>query len=82
MRAYVMVVDTPYFGKSDASGALALNGLPPGNYEIRAWHPDMGCIKPPLMQTLKVTDQTAQQVKFDFYFIPKKRKPAMSRKEQ
>ena len=36
MRAYVMVVDTPHFGKSDASGAVALNDLPPGNYEIRA----------------------------------------------
>lgn len=82
MRAYVMVVDTPYFGKSDASGAVALNGLPPGNYEIRAWHPDMGSIKPPLLQTLKVADQAAQQVKFDFDFIPKKRKPAMSQKEQ
>jgi plastocyanin len=76
MRAYVMVVDTPYFGKSDANGVVTLNGLPPGNYEVRAWHPDMGSIKPPLLQTLKVTDQATQQVKFDFDFIAKKRKPA------
>jgi len=81
MRAYVMVVDTPYFGKSDVSGATALNGLAPGNYQIRAWHPDMGSIKPPLLQTLKVDDSGAQQIKFDFDFIPKKRKPAMTPKE-
>ncbi|HXA47886.1 MAG TPA: methylamine utilization protein [Burkholderiaceae bacterium] len=74
MRAYVMVVDTPYFGKSDASGALVLNNLPPGNYEIRAWHPDMGSIKPPLLQSVKIDDQGAQQVKFNFDFVPKKRK--------
>lgn len=76
MRAYVMVVDTPYFAKSDASGMVALNGLPAGSYEIRAWHPDMGSIKPPLKQLLKVDDQGAQQIKFDFDFVPKKRKAA------
>jgi plastocyanin len=76
MRAYVMVVDTPYFGKSEATGTVALNSLPPGNYEIRAWHPDMGSIKPPLLQTIKVEEQGAQQVKFNFDFIPKKRKAA------
>jgi plastocyanin len=74
MRAYVMVVDTPYFGKSDATGTVALNSLPAGNYEIRAWHPDMGNIKPPLLQTLKVDEQGTQAVKFNFDFIPKKRK--------
>jgi plastocyanin len=76
MRAYVYVVDTPYFGKSEANGEVALNGLPPGTYEIRAWHPDMGSIKPPLLQTLKLTDQAAQPVRFDFDFIAKKRKAA------
>lgn len=76
MRAYVYVVDTPYFGKSEANGTIALNDLPPGTYEIRAWHPDMGTIKPALLQTVKVTDQAAQQARFDFDFIAKKRKPA------
>jgi plastocyanin len=74
MRAYVMVVDTPYFGKSDTTGAVSLSSLPPGNYEIRAWHPDMGSIKQPLLQTVKVDEQGAQAVKFNFDFIPKKRK--------
>lgn len=76
MRAYVYVVDTPYFGKSEANGEVAFNDLPPGTYEIRAWHPDMGSIKQPLLQTVKVGDQVAQQVRFDFDFIAKKRKPA------
>ena len=76
MRAYVMVVDTPYFGKSDASGVVALDNLPEGKYEISAWHPDMGYIKPPLQQTLTVAAQGAQQIKFNFDFIPKKRKVA------
>lgn len=76
MRAYVMVVDTPYFGKSDASGVVTLDGLPAGSYEIRAWHPDMGSIKPALLQTVTVGAQGTQTVKFDFDFVPRKRKPA------
>lgn len=76
MRAYIYVVDTPYFSKSEAAGTAALDGLPPGNYQIRAWHPDMGAIKPPLQQSIKVGADGVQQVKFDFDFIPKKRKPA------
>jgi len=76
MRAYVMVVDTPYFGKSDTAGLVDLNNLPEGKYEIRAWHPDMGYIKPPLLQTLEIKATGMQQVKFNFDFNPKKRKAA------
>lgn len=76
MRAYVMVVDTPYFGKSDVAGSVALENLPQGKYEIRAWHPDMGAVKQPLTQTVSVTAQGTQQLKFNFDFVPKKRKSA------
>ena len=38
MISYVVVVDTPYFGKTDASGAVRLEGLPPGEYELKIWH--------------------------------------------
>ncbi|HJV03380.1 MAG TPA: methylamine utilization protein [Burkholderiaceae bacterium] len=37
MLAYVKVVDTPYFAKSDASGAAHLD-LPAGKYTVKAWH--------------------------------------------
>ncbi len=38
MVAYVVVVDTPYFGKTDATGKLKLDGLPAGEYDVRLWH--------------------------------------------
>lgn len=75
MRAYVYVVDTPLFSKSDQSGAASINGLKEGLYEIRAWHPDMGSIKLPLLQTVKVGEKGITPVTFAFDFIPKKRKP-------
>ena len=38
MVAYILVTDTPYFAKTDASGKADLSGLPPGEYTVEAWH--------------------------------------------
>ncbi len=38
MLAYVVVVDTPYFAVTDATGAFAIRGVPPGRYKLVAWH--------------------------------------------
>jgi len=40
MLAYVYVTEAPYYGRSDAKGALTLKGLEPGEYELHLWHPD------------------------------------------
>jgi plastocyanin len=39
MVAYVLVVDTPYYAKTDDSGRARLENLPAGDYEIKAWQP-------------------------------------------
>jgi plastocyanin len=38
MVAYIHIVNTPYFAKTDASGKARLDGLPPGKYQLKAWH--------------------------------------------
>ena len=38
MIAYVQVVNTPYFGKTDANGKVKLTGINPGKYTLKAWH--------------------------------------------
>jgi len=38
MVAWVLVVDTPYFGKTDVDGMLTLSNVPNGNYKLRTWH--------------------------------------------
>jgi hypothetical protein len=38
MVAWVLVVDTPYFARTDSSGVATLTGLAPGEYQLRAWH--------------------------------------------
>ncbi len=39
MAAYVMVVDSPYFAVSDASGRFVIAGVPDGSYRYHAWRP-------------------------------------------
>ena len=39
MVAWVVVVDTPYFGKTGPDGVAALKDLPPGDYQLRTWYP-------------------------------------------
>jgi plastocyanin len=39
MLAYVYVVSTPHFAKTGADGKAQLEGLTPGSYEARVWHP-------------------------------------------
>jgi len=38
MVAYVQVVNTPYFGKTDMSGKVKLEGLVNGKYALKAWY--------------------------------------------
>lgn len=38
MVAYIHVVNTPYFAKTNASGKARIGGLPPGKYLLKAWH--------------------------------------------
>ncbi|MBB6256167.1 methylamine utilization protein [Xanthomonas arboricola] len=38
MLGYIVVVDTPYFGKTGSDGRVQLDA-PAGNYTLRVWHP-------------------------------------------
>jgi len=37
MAAYVMAVDSPYFGVSDSQGRFTIASVPPGSYTYHAW---------------------------------------------
>lgn len=39
MIAYALVVDTPWFAKSDAAGQARVDELPAGDYGLHLWHP-------------------------------------------
>jgi plastocyanin len=41
MIAWVVVVETPYYGLSAASGNATIDKVPPGTYRLRFWHPEL-----------------------------------------
>jgi hypothetical protein len=41
-RAWVAVLDSPYYAITDANGSFAIDGVPPGTHQVRVWHPLLG----------------------------------------
>jgi hypothetical protein len=64
MKAWINVVDHPFFAVTGDDGSFELKGLPPGNYEIEAVQEQYGA------QTQKVTVAAKGAATADFTFKP------------
>ncbi len=42
MRAWVVVLDNPYFSVTDSKGHFKITDIPPGKYRIKMWHEGFG----------------------------------------
>ena len=42
MHAWAFAAETPYAVTTKEDGSFALDNLPAGDYEIKAWHPLLG----------------------------------------
>jgi hypothetical protein len=62
MLAYIGVVDHPFYAVTGDDGAFTLKGLPPGDYEIEAYHEKLGS------KTQKVTVGAKESKMVDFTF--------------
>jgi len=62
MRAFVGVLEHPYFGTTGQDGRVALDNLPPGTYTIEAWHERLG-VK---TQQITVGAKESKDVSFTF----------------
>ena len=54
MTAWVVVVDTPYYGRSANAGTVTMNQVPAGSYRLRVWHPSLPVGAPASDQALVV----------------------------
>jgi len=52
MIAWIVVVDTPYFAKTDVNGSHVFADLAPGTYQAYAWYPEMDSAQGPLKLVL------------------------------
>ena len=70
MISHIVVVDTPWFGQTDADGRLALADLPAGRYKVEAWHPRL---RKTAETTITVTASGAAPVEFNLQLRPDRR---------
>jgi len=65
MQAFFQPVTNPYYAIVGDDGTFSIDGIPPGTYEVYAWHPTLG------KQEAKVTIAAKAQAKADFAFAAK-----------
>ena len=74
MIAYIAVVPTPHFARTDASGTARLRDLPAGSYEVRAWHPQQRVSLVPHLLALDAAANAQAAFTFVFDVVPRKAK--------
>lgn len=62
MHAYCAVMSHPFFAVTGGDGKFSISNLPPGDYEVEAWHERLG------VQSAKVTIGAGDAVRADFVF--------------
>ncbi len=62
MRAYIAVVDHPYFAVTGPNGTFEISNIPPGDYVIEAWQEKLGT------QEQKVTVPPSGHIEANFSF--------------
>ena len=67
MKAYLFVMDHPYFAVTDSKGEYSIKGLPPGKYTLTAWHEEFG------EQEADITVDSTGGAQAGFTFKPKKK---------
>ncbi len=65
MQAFFQPVENPYYAIVGEDGTFSIDGIPPGTYEVHAWHPTLG------LQEAKVTIAAKGTAKADFAFAAK-----------
>jgi hypothetical protein len=65
MRAYIGVLGHPFFAVSGPEGKFEIKGVPPGTYNVVAWHE-----KYPQGQTMSVTVGAKESKETNFSFTP------------
>lgn len=48
MRAWIAAFDHPYFAVTGRTGGFTFDGVPPGSYTLKAWHPSLGVTSHPV----------------------------------
>lgn len=70
LQTHAYLVQNPYYAVSDANGNFSIDNIPPGTYEVVAWHPFIA----PQRGTITVPQKGEVNLDFDFNGKDEKRK--------
>ena len=62
MNAFIVILGTPYFEKTEAAGRVEIRSLPAGKYTIHVWHPDMA--EEPAAQSIVINENERAELSF------------------
>ncbi len=62
MLAYIQIVDTPYFAKTDGSGKAKITNLPAGKYSLKTWYYQQMANSPTSEQAIVIKDDNSALV--------------------
>lgn len=65
MSGYLLIVDTPIFGKTDKNGQLNLTVQHSGEYKLVVWHPQLDVLDNRFYQQVQLSEDKAITVKLD-----------------
>jgi hypothetical protein len=63
MQNWGYAIDNPYYAVTDQDGTFSIGELPPGTYNVKAWHPILGVQEREL--TVESNDTATLDVRFD-----------------
>ena len=70
MVAYVYVVDSPWFATTGKVGSARIPDLPPGDYDVEAYHPRAKDPAEPLRQRVAVGSEQVAPISFQMTLKP------------
>jgi plastocyanin len=65
MSGYLLIVDTPIFGKTDKKGQLNLTVQHSGEYKLVVWHPQLDVLDNRFYQQVQLSEDKTITVKLD-----------------
>jgi len=66
MLGYILVVDSPYFDKTDASGTVSFDELAPGRYSLEIWTPRISSKHLPEPVVITIADGESASLEYRF----------------
>lgn len=69
MLGYIIVVDTPYFGKTNAKGEMRFD-VPDGQYKVKIWHPRIDENLTDLEKSISLTSQSTELIQLTKKLLP------------